>query len=91
MLLSSLSSESSLLSLSSSLLSSLMLSSSSRLSSFLLLLSISDRRFRVLETVGGGGKCDCASERRVRGGGATGIPLSSSVRSALEVLILAIS
>jgi len=40
--------------------------------------------------VGGGGKWDCMSER-VRGGGATVIPLSSSMRSALEVLSLAYS
>jgi hypothetical protein len=38
--------------------------------------------------VGGGGKCVCGSERG-RGGGATVIPLFSSVSSALEVVRLA--
>lgn len=50
-------------------------------------MGLSDRRFRVLEMVGGGGKCVAMSEE-LRGGGATGIPLSSSIRSALKVVRL---
>jgi hypothetical protein len=42
----------------------------------------------VLEMVGGGGK-DVPTSERVRGGGATAMPLSSSERSALEVVRLA--
>ena len=52
-------------------------------------LGLSDRRFRVLEMVGGGEKFIGTSER-VRGGGATVKPPSSSVRSALEVARLAL-
>ena len=53
-----------------------------------LVLSVSVRRFRVLEMVGGGGKW-LSTLVRLRGGGAIGIPLSSSVRSALNVVRLA--
>lgn len=51
-------------------------------------LGLSERRFRLVEIVGGGGRWDSTPER-VRGGGATVIPLCSSVRSALEVVRLA--
>ena len=49
---------------------------------------LSDRHFRVLEMVGGGGKHAILEE--LRGGGATEIPLSLSVHSALKVVILVI-
>jgi hypothetical protein len=51
-------------------------------------LELSERRFRLVEIVGGGGRWDSTPER-LRGGGATVIPLCSSVRSALEVVRLA--